>query len=449
MTAVLVDAAAAARRVLEHAGGAEAEVLVGQQDGSLTRFANSEIHQNVTEHSVSMRVRVIESGGRAGVASTNQLDEKSMREVLARARQVARAQAPLEDLPPLPGPSEITPLPMVAATAESSPEGRAEMVRVMCSRADAASVRAFGLVSAGVTTYTLANTTGLMVSSPRCVAQARMVAMDGAGASGFGARTSQSVDELEVENVAAEAVDRAVRYRDPVTLDPGQYPIVMEEEGIGELIEYMAYIGFGALAVEEGRSFMRPGERVTGENIHIWDDGLDAGGLPIPFDFEGMPKRRAELIREGIAVGLVHDLATARRAGVQSTGHGLPAPNPEGPMATNVYLEAGTAASKDELCAGIRRGIWVTRLWYVNVVEPTQSVLTGMTRDGTFLIENGQVTRPVKNMRFTQSIMEAFAGCSAATARTRLTGGSDYGFTAAFRVPAMRLDSFNFTSATK
>jgi predicted Zn-dependent protease len=276
-----------------------------------------------------------------------------------------------------------------------------------------------------------------------------MAAMDDAGASGFGARTSQSVDDLEVESIAAEAVDRAVRYKDPITLEPGRYPIVMEEEGIGELMEYMSLIGFGALAVEEGRSFMRPGEQVTGANIQVWDDGLDAGGLPIPFDFEGVPKRRVDLVTDGMAVGLVHDLATARRAGVESTGHGLPAPNPEGPMATNVYLAAGSAGSTEELCAGIERGIWVTRLWYVNVVEPTQSVLTGMTRDGTFLIENGRVTRAVKNMRFTQSIMEAFATCSAATGRLKLTGGTDYGFTAAYNVPAMRLDSFNFTSATK
>ena len=449
MTSLMVDAATAARRVLENAGGVGAEVLLSEEDGSLTRFANSEIHQNVTEHSISLRVRVIEAGGRVGVASTNQLDDDSLRDVVTRARQVARAQEPQDNLAPLPGPASVTPLRAVAATAQSSPEKRADMVRLMCRRADAAGVRGFGLVSAAVTTYTMANTAGLMVSSPRSVAQARMVAMDDSGASGFGARTSQSVDELEVEAVAAEAVDRALRYQDPVALDPGKYPIVMEEEGIGELMEYLAYIGFGALAVEEGRTFMRPGERVTGENIDVWDDGLDPTGLPLPFDFEGIPKQRVDLVKGGVAVGLVHDLATAARAGVPSTGHGLPAPNPAGPMATNIYLQAGTAASKDELCAGIERGIWVTRLWYVNVVEPTQSVLTGLTRDGTFLIENGRVTRPVKNMRFTQSIMDAFATCSAATAKTRLTGGSDYGFTAAYRVPAMRLDSFNFTSATK
>jgi len=134
---------------------------------------------------------------------------------------------------------------------------------------------------------------------------------------------------------------------------------------------------------------------------------------------------------------------------VQSTGHGLPGPNPYGPVAGNLFLGGGTAPNKEELCAGIERGIWVTRLWYVNVVDPTSSVLTGMTRDGTFLIENGKVTRPVKNLRFTQAIMDAFATCSAATAETRLVAGTDYDYVAAYRVPAMRLDSFNFTSATR
>jgi predicted Zn-dependent protease len=311
------------------------------------------------------------------------------------------------------------------------------------------SLRGFGAVSASTTGYTIANSSGLFLHTPRCVAAARMVAMGDDGASGYAARASQSIEDLEIGPLAADAVDRAVRHRDPITLEAGRYPVVMEEAAIGELLEYISDIGFGALAVEEGRSFMRLGERITGSGIDIWDDGLDPAGLPMPFDFEGVPKKRVDLIREGVATGLVYDLATAARAGVESTGHGLPAPNPYGPIATNVFMAGGTAADKQELCAGIERGLWVTRLWYVNVVEPTRAVLTGMTRDGTFLIEDGRVTRPVKNMRFTQSITDAFAGCSAATRETMLVAGSDYSYTAAYSAPALRMDSFNFTSATR
>ena len=438
----------AALRLLENSDAGSTEVLATESNASLTRFANSEIHQNVTEHGAFLRVRVVQDG-RVGVASTNQLDDRSLREALERARGVARAQAPRADLPPMPGPAVVTPTPLVGATAESSPDKRAEMVRLMCAESDGAGARGYGAVSAAVTTYTMANSSGLMVSTPRCVASARMVAMSADGASGFGARCSQSIDDLEVRALAVEATDRATRHREPITLDAGAYSVVFEEEAVGELVEYLAYIGFGALAVEEGRTFLRPGERVSGPAINIWDDGLDPDGLPMPFDFEGVPRRRVDLVREGSAVGVVHDLATAAGAGVESTGHGLPAPNTYGPMAVNLFLGGGRAATKEELCSGIERGIWVTRLWYVNIFDPTHSVLTGMTRDGTFLIENGKVTRPVKNMRFTQSIMEAFATCTDATRATKLVGETDYDFIAAYRVPAMRMDSFNFTSATR
>ena len=438
----------AGRRVLEMSDAAGIEVITVDQDGGLTRFANSEIHQNVVEHKSSLRIRVVE-GERVGVASTNQLDDASLRETLARARAVAAAQVPDHGQPGLAGPAAVEPIEPVAATANSDPQERADLVERMCAIAGAAGVRAFGVVSADVATYTVANSRGLMVSSPRHVATARMAAMDDAGASGFGARASQSIAQLDVEAVASESVDRAVRHRDPIGLEPGKYPVVMEEEAVGELLEYLAYIGFGALAVEEGRTFLRPGERVTGPGINIWDDGGDPTGLPMPFDFEGTPKQRVALVEDGVASGVVHDLASAARAGVTSTGHGLPAPNAYGPVASNLFLGGGTEAGKAALCAGIERGVWVTRLWYVNVVDPTGSVLTGMTRDGTFLIEDGRVTRPVKNMRFTQSIMEAFATCSGATRETKLVAGNDYDFVAAYRVPAMRLDSFNFTSATR
>ena len=448
MSASGIDPVAAARRVLELSDAAGTEVITVQEDGALTRFANSEIHQNVMEHRVSLRIRVTE-GDRVGVASTNQLDDAALRATLARAREVAAAQAPEPGRPALPGPAEVDPTPVTADTAGSTPDQRAEMVGRMCAIADAAGVRAFGAISADVATYTVANSNGLLVSSPRCVASARIAAMDEAGSSGHGARASQSINELDIEAAAAEAVDRAVRHRDPITLEAGHYPVVMEEEAIGELLEYLAYIGFGALAVEEGRTFMRPGERVSGPEINIWDDGLSPDGLPLPLDFEGIPRQRVALVEAGVATGVVHDLASAARAGVRSTGHGLPGPNAFGPVATNLFLGGGTVPDKAALCEGIERGIWVTRLWYVNVVDPTTSVLTGMTRDGTFLIEDGRVTRPVRNMRFTQSIMEAFATCSGATRETKLVAGTDYDMVAGYRVPAMRLDSFNFTSATR
>lgn len=187
---------------------------------------------------------------------------------------------------------------------------------------------------------------------------------------------------------------------------------------------------------------MRLGERITGNAITVWDDGLDPSGLPAPFDFEGVPKRRVDLITNGVAKGLVYDMATASKDGRASTGHGLPAPNTEGPFAVNLFMQPGSL-EKEELASDIKRGIWVTRFWYVRVVHPLLSIITGMTRDGTFLIENGKVTRPVKDLRFTQSMLEALDGTLALSETTKLQIGE---FIGASRVPALRLKAFTFTS---
>jgi predicted Zn-dependent protease len=220
------------------------------------------------------------------------------------------------------------------------------------------------------------------------------------------------------------------------------YEVVLEEYAVGELLEFMSYVGFSALALQEERSFMRLNERITGEKVTIWDDGLDLNGIPAPFDFEGVPRQRVDLIRDGVAVGVVYDQQTAARERRQSTGHGLPAPNTEGPYATNLFMAPGSV-DKSRLAEGIKRGIWVTRFWYVRVVQPKASIITGMTREGTFLIEDGKLTRPVKDLRFTESMLEALAGTVALSSTTKLQASEYFGAT---RVPAVRLQRFTFTS---
>ena len=217
---------------------------------------------------------------------------------------------------------------------------------------------------------------------------------------------------------------------------------MLEEYAVAEMLEFMSYIGFSALAAQEERSFMRHGERITGDAVSIWDDGLDPSGLPAPFDFEGVPKQRVDLIKNGVASGLVYDMQTATREGRASTGHGLPAPNTDGPFAVNLFMQPG-ATPKAELASEIKRGIWVTRFWYVRIVQPKASIITGMTREGTFLIEDGRITRPVKDLRFTQSMLEALEGTLAISRGTKLQIGE---FIGASRVPALRLKAFTFTS---
>lgn len=436
-----------AESILDASRADGTEVIVTRKDTALTRFANSEIHQNVRESGVVVRVRVIR-GSRAGVAATNQLDEASLRDVLARAEETARFQPERDDPPLLAPPAETATVALDEATANATPEDRAARVGAICRQADAAGVRAFGALSTGVTEYAVANSRGLFVHAPRAIAELRVVTMSDGG-SGYADRGSARLADVDAEEAGREAVEKALSTRDAEAIEPGVLPVVLQEYAVGDLLQYLSYIGFNGLAVEEGRSFMRPGERITGRQVSIWDDGLDPAGLPLPFDFEGVPRRRVDLITEGVATGLVHDLASAARAGVASTGHGLPAPNPFGAWATNLFMAGGDAPSRESLTEGIKRGVWVTRLHYVNIVDPRRSSLTGMTRDGTFLIEDGRVTRPIKDLRFTQSVMEAFSGVIAMTKATTLEPGDDYDYTSAARVPAVALEGFNFTSATR
>jgi PmbA protein len=427
-------------KLLQASPAEQTEVLVTEWDNALTRFANNGIHQNVAERDVSVRVRVIKDG-KTGVASINQMNEAAASDVLKRAIAIADLQ-PKGELVPMPGPAKAQPVEAWSdATAATTPEERADFVEAICARAKRAGLKAFGAFSTGAEQMAIANSLGVYHHYRSTDATVNSVVMGDAG-SGYADRGAIDVRELDRDALADEVIEKAQRNQNAQPLEPGAYEVVLEEYAVAEMLEFMSFIGFGALAVQEERSFMRLGERITGEDIDIWDDGLDSTGVPMGFDFEGVPKQKVQLINKGVASGLVYDMQTALRAGRQSTGNGLPAPNTEGPFAVNLFMAPGTTP-KAELASEIKRGIWVTRFWYVRVVEPKQSVITGMTREGTFLIENGKITRPVKDLRFTQSILDALNDTLAISRGTKLQISEYLG---ASRVPALRLKAFTFTS---
>ena len=427
-------------RLLEASPAQQTEVLVTEWDSALTRFANNGIHQNVAERDVSARVRVVKDG-KTGVASINQLNETAAKDVLRRAIAIADLQ-PEGELVPMPGPAKSHPVEAWSdATAAATPEQRADFVEAICAKAGRAGLKAFGAFSTGAEQLAIANSLGVFHHHRSTEATINTVVMGEAG-SGYADRSAIDVRELDKDSLADEVIDKAQRNQNAQPVEPGDYEVVLEEYAVAEMLEFLSFIGFGALAAQEERSFMRLGERITGENIDIWDDGLDPSGAPMSFDFEGVPKQKVQLINHGVASGLVYDMQTAQRAGRQSTGHGLPAPNTDGPFAVNLFMAPGSTP-KPELTTDIKRGIWVTRFWYVRVVQPKASIITGMTREGTFLIENGKITRPVKDLRFTQSILEALNSTLAISQSTKLQISEYLG---ASRVPALRLKAFTFTS---
>jgi predicted Zn-dependent protease len=429
----------------EKAGATEAEALVAADDARLTRFANSEIHQNVAESDAEINLRFV-VGRRVGVASSNRVDDEGLQRLAETAGAIARNSAELEDWGGLPEPTPIREIPesFAEATAGATPELRAEGVRAVIAAADAVGVISYGSFSTATEVIAVANSKGIRASQRRTTSQLLTVAMAPDGGSGYAESAAVDVSSIDAAAIGREAADKARSTANPVSVDPGDWPVVLEEYAVVDLLSMLGYMGFSALAVQEERSFAEPGRRVGSELVTIVDDGMDPATLPMAFDYEGVAKQRVELIERGVCRDVVYDAQTAARAGRASTGHGLPAPNPYGPFPLNMAM-AGGSQSREELIAGLERGLLVTRFHYTNPVHPKLAIVTGMTRDGTFLVEGGRIVGPVRNLRFTQSYLEAMAGTSAVSKERRTLRG-DFGGVV---VPAIRVDSWTFTGATE
>jgi PmbA protein len=432
-------------RIAERESPTEVEVMAMADDGSLTRFANSEIHQNVAESNVQVNLRFV-AGKRVGVASTNRSDDEGLRLLAERAAAIARNSEELEDWGGLPEPTEIRPVPegYSAATAGATPELRADGVRAVIAAADTAGVKSYGSFSTATETLGIANSRGIRASQQRTVSQLLTVAMAPDGGSGYAEAAAVDVTGIDAAEVGRQAAEKARATGNPVAVDPGDWPVILEEYAVVDLLSMLGYMGFSALAVQEERSFSEPGRKVGSELVTIVDDGTDPATLPMSFDYEGVAKERVSLIEAGVCRDVVYDAQTAARAGRVSTGHGLPAPNPYGPFPLNMAMTAGDTPRED-LVGGLERGLLVTRFHYTNPVHPKLAIVTGMTRDGTFYVEDGRIKGPVRNLRFTQSYLEALAATSAIS-RERRTLKGDFG---GVLVPAIRVDSWNFTGATE
>jgi PmbA protein len=442
------DILALAERVLgfaEKESPTEVEVMAMADDASLTRFANSEIHQNVAESNVQVNLRFV-VGKRVGVASTNRSDDEGLRRLAERAAAIARNSEELDDWGGLPQPTAVREVPdgFAAATADASPELRADGVRAVIAAADAAGVVSYGSFSTATEMLGIANSNGVRAAQRRTVSQLLTVAMAPDGGSGYAESAAVDVTSIDAAEVGRQAAEKARATGNPIAVDPGEWPVVLEEYAVVDILSMLGYMGFSALAVQEERSFSEPGRRVGSELVSIVDDGHDPATLPMAFDYEGVAKERVSLIDHGVCRDVVFDAQTAARAGRASTGHGLPAPNPYGPFPLNMTMAAGDTP-RDELVRGLDRGLLVTRFHYTNPVHPKLAIVTGMTRDGTFYVENGEIKGPVRNLRFTQSYLEALAATSAVS-RERRTLKGDFG---GVHVPAIRVDSWNFTGATE
>ena len=443
----MTEALELARRALAAAGD-DAEVVVQSERSGLARFAASEVHQPTLVENAVVQVRVLLPDGRAGIASTNRLDDEALAAVAGRAREAAAAAPPDPESPGLAAPAE--PPPVEACDEETAALGAEQQARLAAAAIGAASLPVYGFFTSGVSELAVASAAGVEVSQRLTDATLTVLAADDER-SGWATATSWRAGGLDPEACAREACEKAERTHGAGELAPGGYRAVLEPYALGELLQYFADAAFNGLALVEERSFLagRIGERVLDPRVTIVDDALDPQGLPKAFDFEGVPKRRVPLVEEGVARGVVWDRASAARGGTESTGHASPAPiRPWGPLPQALAVEPGEAESLEELAELVGDGIYVTRVHYVNTVSERDGILTGTTRDGTFRIRGGRVAEPLVNHRFTLSMPELLADVPGLTRGRRLVNQSDFydeRWAYGNRVPAIATASFNVT----
>ncbi|MCK4352443.1 TldD/PmbA family protein [candidate division WOR-3 bacterium] len=435
-----------ANKTLSYSNSESTQVSIFTWDSGLTRFATSYIHQNVREENIFMGVKCI-NNKRIGEAGTNRPD--GVKEAVEKAEAISKICPPYPDFPGLPEPKPIKEVKsFFPATQEFTPLQRAKVCNSLIRKASG--FQAYGSFSTDVLEICIANSQGLSVYNLGTSAFLSTIIMGKSG-SGFAQAGSRDVNEIDYESVETRAVEKARLSQNPVKIEPGKYEVIFEETAVPDILLFLSWLGFNALRHQEGRSPLcgKIGKKIVGDNITIWDDGLDPSGFSFPFDFEGVSKKRVELIERGVLKGLVYDMLTAKKEGKESTGHSVGSPM-AGAMPLNLFMEGGNSTVED-MISSTKKGIFITRLHYTNIVDPMTLTITGMTRDGTYLVEDGKITKSLKNLRFTQSILDALSKVKELSKPTLIASGQHYGmpFLYGLRVPGLKIKDWNFTGVTE
>ena len=431
-------------RILEGSSADQTEVLISFENAALTRFTRGIANQNVASTECTVSVRAIVEG-RTGVAAASAADDGAIRGLVDRAIAMA-ALTPSDPLvPTLPsGGSAIAPPgAYVAQTAEADPFARAAIADGITGQAESAGAWASGYASSSVSGITVVNSSGACASFDGTDAQAnvKVIASD---SSGFAERYSTAIGDIDGTEVGRRAAEKASASAHPRSVEPGDWTVILEPPAFGELLAYLA-AHFSAQAYDEGSSFFSGalGELFFDSNLSIEDNYAHPLAPGMPFDYEAQPRMVLPLVERGVVRNYVTDSYYAKKLGCANTGHALPAPNAMGPQALNLVVAPGEE-SLDAMIASTARGLLVSRFWYIRTVDRKRAIVTGMTRDGTFLIENGSIAGGVRNLRFNQSILDALKRISFSNELAR-SGQYSYSMV----VPSARIETFTFTSTTE
>jgi PmbA protein len=471
-------------RIRKHATADEVECLFYGGHSALTRFANNTIHQNMAEENYGVSVRTV-FGGRTARAATNRFDDDSLKNVVKASEDLARVQEPDADLLPMADPSEIASstgedahsthsVPSLAQgrlraskkqdapsrhfeeTAKLTPAERADAVGQIVRIAQKDKLTAAGIFASSESIEGIFNARGLSQWHTQTSAEISITIL-APDSSGWQKANSPNVANLNAVSLAQIAAEKAAKSAAPREVPAGKYTVVLEPAAVLDTVGF-GFFDFGGLAILDQRSFLnnRIGTQLFGENINIWDDVAHAQQSGSPFDGEGVPRQKLKLVENGVVKRLVYSRGSAAKmkkseyadkvGTIEATGHGFPIPNEMGEAPMNIVFESpGDPKTIEQMIASTERGILVTRLWYIREVDPYEKILTGMTRDGTFLIENGKVVCGLRNFRFNQSLIEMLSNVEQMSTPVRTSGEESFDMV----VPAMKVRDFNFTEVTR
>jgi len=449
-------------RIRKHSTADEVEVLFSGGKSALTRFANNVIHQNVAEENYVVSVRTV-FGGRTARSTTNKLDDESLQRVVQSSERLAKVQHPDPDLLPTPEPCgagaparEGPPIRHFGETAAITPAQRADTVKKIVAIAEKHKLTTAGIVSTAETAEGVFNSRGLADWHTQTSSEIS-ITMLAADSSGWQKANSPNVANLDAVALAEIAARKAFDSAKPREIPAGKYTVILEPAAVLDIVGFM-FFDFGGLSILDQRSFLnnRVGTRLFGDNINIWDDVAHPLQSGTPFDGEGMRRQKVQLVENGVVKRLVYARASAEKmkrsehkdkvGPIEPTGHGFPLPNEMGEAPMNIVFGTTTKPnSVDQMIASTERGVLVTRLWYIREVNPYEKILTGMTRDGTFFVENGKIRHGVRNFRFNQSLIQMLSNVDAMGTPVRASGEESFDMV----VPAMKVRDFNFTEVTK
>src|SRR6202049_2800099 len=449
-------------RIKKHSTAEEVEVLFSGGKSALTRFANNIIHQNVAEENYVVSVRTA-FGKRTARSTTNKLDDESLKRVVQSAERLAKVQHPDPDLLPIPdscdagtAAREGLPTRHFAETAAITPDQRAETVKRIVSIAEKHQLTTAGIVSTSETAEGIFNSRGLSDWHTQTSSEIS-ITMLAPDSSGWQKANSPNVANLNAATLAEIAARKASESASPREIPAGKYTVILEPAAVLDIVGFM-FFDFGGLSILDQRSFLnnRVGTRLFGENINIWDDVAHPLQSGAPFDGEGMRRQSRPLVEKGAVKRVVYARSTAERmkrseykdkvGPIEATGHGFPLPNEMGETPLNiVFAPPQSPQTVEQMIASTERGVLVTRLWYIREVEPYEKILTGMTRDGTFFVEDGRIEGGIRNFRFNESLIHMLSNVEAMSTPVRSSGEESFDMVA----PAMKVGEFNFTEVTK